>query len=92
MCGGTGVGRPALKAGGRRACCRQDSKRLPLRRNRLTRLVAHTPPTPLAQVSYRSYWTREILEVLREHKASLSIKDISERTAIRTGETIRPGV
>lgn len=38
-----------------------------------------------AQVSYRSYWTREILEVLREHKASLSIKDISERTAIRTG-------
>ena len=38
-----------------------------------------------AQVSYRSYWTREILEALREHKASLSIKDLSERTAIRTG-------
>ena len=37
-------------------------------------------------MSYRSYWTREILEVLREHKASLSIKDISEKTAIRTGE------
>lgn len=47
-------------------------------------------PSPLLlfylQVSYRSYWTREILEVLREHKASLSIKDISEKTAIRTGE------
>ena len=42
-------------------------------------------------MSYRSYWTREILEVLREHKASLSIKDISERTAIRTGELSRPG-
>ncbi len=37
------------------------------------------------QVSYRSYWTREILEVLRDHKATLSIKDISDKTAIRTG-------
>ena len=39
-------------------------------------------------MSYRSYWTRQILEVLRgEHKASgLSIKDISDKTAIRTGE------
>ena len=47
-----------------------------------------TVPVPLAavpQVSYRSYWTREILEVLKDHKASLSIKDISDKTAIRTG-------
>ena len=44
--------------------------------------------TACPQVSYRSYWTRQILEVLRgEHKASgLSIKDISDKTAIRTGE------
>lgn len=39
----------------------------------------------MLQVSYRSYWTREILEVLRDHKATLSIKDISDKTAIRTG-------
>ena len=35
------------------------------------------------QVSYRSYWTRVILEALRDHRANMSIKDISEATAVR---------
>jgi hypothetical protein len=47
-------------------------------------LLRAAPACP-TQVSYRSYWTREILEVLRDHKATLSIKDISDKTAIRTG-------
>lgn len=47
------------------------------------------PLSDLGAVSYRSYWTRVILETLREHKASMSIKDISERTAIRTDDVIK---
>ncbi|KAL4857957.1 putative MYST-like histone acetyltransferase 1 [Chlorella vulgaris] len=47
------------------------------------------PLSDLGAVSYRSYWTREILEVLREHKASLSIKDISDKTAIRTDDVVK---
>jgi histone acetyltransferase MYST1 len=41
------------------------------------------------QVSYRSYWMRVVLDVLREHKGNLSIKDISELTAIRTDDIVR---
>ncbi len=41
------------------------------------------------QVSYRSYWTRMILEALRDSKATLSIKDISEATAIKTDDVVR---
>ena len=31
-----------------------------------------------AQVSYRSYWTHVVLEVLHDHRGNLSIKDISD--------------
>ncbi|KAK9824356.1 hypothetical protein WJX72_009663 [[Myrmecia] bisecta] len=51
-----------------------------------------TPERPLSdlgQVSYRSYWTRVVLDVLREHKGNLSIKDISEMTAIRTDDIVK---
>jgi hypothetical protein len=47
------------------------------------------PLSDLGAVSYRSYWTRVILETLRDHKANMSIKDISERTAIRTDDVVK---
>ena len=47
------------------------------------------PLSDLGAVSYRSYWTRVILETLREHKASMSIKDISEATAVRTDDVVK---
>ncbi|GAB4820766.1 hypothetical protein N2152v2_007812 [Parachlorella kessleri] len=47
------------------------------------------PLSDLGAVSYRSYWTRMILEALRDSKASLSIKDISEATAIKTDDVVR---
>ena len=40
------------------------------------------------QVSYRSYWTRMILSTLHTHGHNLSIKEISERTAIRTDDIV----
>ncbi len=42
-----------------------------------------------AQVSYRSYWQRSVLELLYTHRGQLSIKDISDRTAIRTDDIVR---
>lgn len=50
-----------------------------------------TPERPLSdlgQVSYRSYWTRVILNVLKEYKGSVSIKELSEMTAIKTDDII----
>lgn len=47
------------------------------------------PLSDLGAVSYRSYWTRVILETLRDHKGNMSIKDISEHTAIRTDDVIK---
>ena len=41
------------------------------------------------QVSYRSYWTRVLLDLLREHRHHLSIKDIAELTAIRTDDIVK---
>eukprot|EP00850_Spirogloea_muscicola_P009209 SM000051S17569 [mRNA] locus=s51:481171:485350:- [translate_table: standard] len=50
-----------------------------------------TPERPLSdlgQVSFRSYWTRVLLELLRDHCGNLSIKDISSMTAIRSEDII----
>ena len=50
-----------------------------------------TPERPLSdlgQVSYRSYWTRVLLNVLRDFKGSVSIKELSEMTAIKTDDII----
>lgn len=50
-----------------------------------------TPERPLSdlgQVSYRSYWTRQILHTLRTHGHHLSIKDIAEVTSIRTDDIV----
>lgn len=50
-----------------------------------------TPERPLSdlgQVSFRSYWTRVVLEVLREHKGNISVKEISNKTAFRTDDIL----
>ncbi|KAH9306919.1 hypothetical protein KI387_011323, partial [Taxus chinensis] len=50
-----------------------------------------TPERPLSdlgQVSFRSYWTQVLLEVLRDHGGNLSIKDLSSMTAIRGDDII----
>lgn len=52
---------------------------------------AGTPERPLSdlgQLSFRSYWTSVLLELLRKHKGNLSIKDISAMTAIKTDDII----
>lgn len=51
-----------------------------------------TPERPLSDlgaVSYRSFWTRVILELLREYRGNISIKDISARAAIRPEDIIQ---
>ena len=51
-----------------------------------------TPERPLSDlglVSYRSYWTRVLLGLLRDYKGSLSIKDLSTLTAIRTEDIVQ---
>ncbi len=40
------------------------------------------------QVSFRSYWTRVLLEALRNLRGDISIKDISEQTMIRQQDII----
>ena len=50
-----------------------------------------TPERPLSDlgaVSYRSYWTRAVLECLRDGKGAMSIRDISGRTAIKQEDVI----
>mmetsp|Transcript_30369 Transcript_30369/g.98736 ORF Transcript_30369/g.98736 Transcript_30369/m.98736 type:complete len:455 (+) Transcript_30369:64-1428(+) len=50
-----------------------------------------TPERPLSDlglVSYRGYWTREILTLLKHHEGTISIKDISDMTMIKTEDII----
>ena len=50
-----------------------------------------TPERPLSDlgaVSYRGYWTRALLKVLSEATATVSIKDLSDLTAIKTDDVI----
>jgi len=50
-----------------------------------------TPEKPLSDLgllSFRSYWTAVLLEILRKHRGNLSIKDISTITAIKTEDII----
>ena len=51
-----------------------------------------TPERPLSDlgaVSYRSYWTRAVLECLRSHRGALSVRDISDLTAVRTDDVVK---
>ena len=50
-----------------------------------------TPERPLSDlglVSYRGYWTRVLLTLLSSHKGTISIKQLSEATAIKTDDII----
>ena len=42
----------------------------------------------MCQVSYRSYWTRKILQALQTHGNNLAIKDISDITSIRSDDIV----
>eukprot|EP01147_Barroeca_monosierra_P009021 gene9021-1350_t len=46
------------------------------------------PLSDLGLLSYRSYWSQAILEVLRDTKEPISISDISEITGIRTEDIV----
>jgi len=50
-----------------------------------------TPEKPLSDLgllSFRSYWTEVLLNILKDHKGNLSIKDISAKTSIKTEDII----
>jgi len=50
-----------------------------------------TPEKPLSDLgllSFRSYWTNVLLEILRKHRGNLSIKDISAMTSIKTEDIV----
>jgi len=50
-----------------------------------------TPEKPLSDLgalSFRSYWTAVLLEILRKHRGNVSIKDISAMTAIKTEDIV----
>ena len=46
------------------------------------------PLSDLGLLSYRSYWTQVLLEILRKHRGNISIKDISSMTSIKTDDII----
>lgn len=50
-----------------------------------------TPERPLSDLgllSYRSYWTRVLLNLIKKRRGNVSIKDLSELTAIKTDDII----
>eukprot|EP00879_Flechtneria_rotunda_P015529 GHRR01016240.1.p1 GENE.GHRR01016240.1~~GHRR01016240.1.p1 ORF type:complete len:607 (+),score=179.00 GHRR01016240.1:807-2627(+) len=50
-----------------------------------------TPERPLSdlgRVSYRSYWTRVLMPVLKEREGTISIKELSELTCIKPDDII----
>ncbi|TYG72246.1 hypothetical protein ES288_D04G004900v1 [Gossypium darwinii] len=45
-----------------------------------------TPERPLSDLgllSYRGYWTRVLLDILKKRKGNISIKELSDMTAIK---------
>jgi histone acetyltransferase MYST1 len=50
-----------------------------------------TPERPLSDlglVSYRGYWTRILLDILKKHKGNISIKELSDMTAIKAEDIL----
>jgi hypothetical protein len=50
-----------------------------------------TPERPLSDlgmVSYRSYWSHVLLSILQSHRGAISIKQLSEMSAIKTDDII----
>lgn len=55
------------------------------------RVQVGTPEKPLSDlglVSYRGYWTRIILNVLKDHQGTISIKNLADMTFIRSEDII----
>ncbi|KAL8482028.1 hypothetical protein ACS0TY_028256 [Phlomoides rotata] len=51
-----------------------------------------TPERPLSDLgllSYRGYWTRVLLDILKKHKSNISIKELSDMTAIRAEDILQ---
>ena len=46
------------------------------------------PLSDLGAVSYYSYWTRTVLNVIKRHEGAISIKDLSDMTAIKQDDII----
>ncbi|XP_075215478.1 males absent on the first [Lycorma delicatula] len=46
------------------------------------------PLSDLGKLSYRSYWSWVLLEILRDHRGTISIKDLSEMTSIAQTDII----
>ena len=46
------------------------------------------PLSDLGALSYRSYWSQVLLELLRKHRGNISIKEMSQRTSIRTEDIV----
>ena len=46
------------------------------------------PLSDLGKLSYRSYWSWLLLEILRDFRGTLSIKDLSTMTSITQGDII----
>ncbi|XP_077253811.1 putative MYST-like histone acetyltransferase 1 isoform X3 [Tasmannia lanceolata] len=50
-----------------------------------------TPEKPLSDLgllSYRGYWTRVLLDILKKHKSNISIKELSDMTAIKADDIL----
>ncbi|TYI85565.1 hypothetical protein E1A91_D04G005000v1 [Gossypium mustelinum] len=50
-----------------------------------------TPERPLSDLgllSYRGYWTRVLLDLLKKHKGNISIKELSDMTAIKAEDIL----
>jgi len=59
----------------------------------LSKLEAKTgtperPLSDLGQVSFRSYWTKKILEVIRQKKGMVTIEEISKETCIKAEDVV----
>jgi histone acetyltransferase MYST1 len=48
--------------------------------------TAERPLSDLGAVSFRSYWQKAVLDVLREARGDVSVQDISDRTMMTTGD------
>jgi len=46
------------------------------------------PLSDLGLVSYRSYWTRVLLNLLKQREGSISVKEMAEETFIKTDDII----
>ncbi|KAK9110613.1 hypothetical protein Sjap_018673 [Stephania japonica] len=50
-----------------------------------------TPERPLSDLgllSYKGYWTRVLLDILKKHKSNISIKELSDMTAIKAEDIL----